>query len=199
MFEAIDDEGQRGGGHMIVVFHAVTAGGGFQVALMGNSQRVKLHSQAVCAVVPAVIGWIAREPAVARPVERMYVKRGRVLANLFFIRVHLPQHLVPVAVAQLIVDGWRDGSDDWEYVWKLERKPQRALPAHAGAQKRDSRWGRVPMLTNPRHDIVQQMLLGSQPQIELREDAIGPPTRAGHWSDHAQAVLLEQIREGCTI
>jgi hypothetical protein len=57
------------------------------------------------------------------------------------------------------------------------------------------RSGRAKPLAYERHNVTQQMLLGSHFRVEFRADSIRPPTPLCHWSNHRQAVALKLFDE----
>ena len=124
---------------------------------------------------PAIVGRVAAEPGVPRPVQGMHVQDGGILAGRLRIGVHLRQRFVSFVPAQVIVDRRGNRRHDWKAAGILERYAQRALPTHAGAQEGDPRRLAQVTLFDERHDVVEDVPFGGETGIELRTDFIGPP------------------------
>src|SRR5687767_15024192 len=82
-----------------------------------------------------MVGRVAAEELVPRPIERVYVQRGGVLPGRFGVGVHLGNRFVPFVIPLLKVDGRRDGRHHGKELRMLVRYTERSLPAHARTEK----------------------------------------------------------------
>ncbi len=135
---------------------------------------------------PAIVGRIAAEELVPRPVERVDVEGGRVLPGIFGVAVHFFESRIDSFLDALLkIDGGRNRGDRGKNIGVLVRHSERTLATHAHAQQRQLGRPGVPVLGDKRQDAIEDVALGGDRAVEACPGAVGPPGEAGNWLDHA--------------
>src|SRR4051812_47684586 len=98
--------------HVARVFEAVSASFGFQIAFEWHAERTEFHSQPVGRIVPAIVGRIAAEELIPRPVEWMNVEERRVLPRVLGVAIHIFEARVDAFVDSFLkIDRGRNRSN----------------------------------------------------------------------------------------